>query len=30
MFRRRDTRALVCRMGQDPGVVCRAEAVWTL
>ena len=30
MLRRRDSRALVFRMGQDPGVVCRAEAVWTL
>ena len=30
MLRRRDSRALVFRMGQAPGVVCRAEAAWTL
>ena len=30
MLRRRDSRALVCHMGQDVGVVCRAEAAWTL
>ena len=30
MLRRRDSRALVCRMGQDLGVVCRAEAAWIL
>src|SRR3989442_10455384 len=30
MLRRRDSRALVFRMDQDPGVVCRAEAAWTL
>jgi hypothetical protein len=30
MLRRRDSRALVFRMGQDLGVVCRAEAAWTL
>ena len=30
MLRRRDSRALVFRMGQDLSVVCRAEAAWTL
>jgi hypothetical protein len=30
MLRRRDSRALVFRMGQDVGVVCRVAAAWTL